>query len=115
MWVNSQIADAAGTLRPGSLGIADSSFGGFVLERAEMSLEAHRRTAVATSARQGYRIRERGEKNRDRTEHPHVFRALQFDADVVRQQAAAQRFDRVGRNAPCPCASQKKFKKCHGS
>ena len=25
-----------------------------------------------------------------------------------------QGFERVGRNAPCPCGSGKKFKKCHG-
>jgi|CXWL01.1.fsa_nt_gi preprotein translocase subunit SecA len=28
---------------------------------------------------------------------------------------AARKFDKVGRNDPCPCGSGKKFKKCHGA
>ncbi|MDX1998183.1 MAG: preprotein translocase subunit SecA [Thermoanaerobaculia bacterium] len=29
--------------------------------------------------------------------------------------ATARKFDKVGRNDPCPCGSGKKFKKCHGT
>ena len=31
------------------------------------------------------------------------------------QEPARNALKDVGRNAPCPCGSEKKFKKCHGA
>jgi preprotein translocase subunit SecA len=30
-------------------------------------------------------------------------------------QAPQAKSDKVGRNAPCPCGSGRKYKKCHGA
>jgi preprotein translocase subunit SecA len=32
---------------------------------------------------------------------------------ALKRQATAK--DKVGRNAPCPCGSGKKYKRCHGA
>jgi preprotein translocase subunit SecA len=38
------------------------------------------------------------------------------DADAANAGAAPQaRSEKVPRNAPCPCGSGKKYKKCHGA
>jgi preprotein translocase subunit SecA len=34
---------------------------------------------------------------------------------VATQQRVASEWDKVGRNAPCPCGSGKKYKRCHGA
>jgi len=43
--------------------------------------------------------------------------AKEGDGDSTVPNATAsdsKKFDKVGRNDPCPCGSGKKFKKCHG-
>ena len=47
-----------------------------------------------------------------------LFRIEVVPQDQVRQAAVAAtdpKFQNVGRNAPCPCGSGKKYKKCHGA
>jgi uncharacterized protein len=57
----------------------------------------------------------------------HIDRPMQMMAGLLRQQRYADevmgmlareeavRYANVGRNAPCPCGSGKKFKRCHGN
>ena len=35
--------------------------------------------------------------------------------DIKKDEAVVTQFADVGRNAPCPCGSGKKFKQCHGT
>lgn len=37
-----------------------------------------------------------------------------IEAQIESESASPATFKKVGRNAPCPCGSGKKFKKCHG-
>ena len=37
-----------------------------------------------------------------------------YDAEMVRPQPVVRETPKVGRNAPCPCGSGKKYKKCCG-
>ena len=36
------------------------------------------------------------------------------DEAARKPQTVKRQTDKVGRNAPCPCGSGKKYKKCHG-
>jgi predicted aspartyl protease len=42
-------------------------------------------------------------------------REIDFVGEITADQVKIPvRFDKVGRNDPCPCGSNKKYKKCHG-
>ena len=55
-----------------------------------------------------------GDHQLDRTEHGPV--APDADGQVERRTESAGdgKFAKVGRNAPCPCGSGRKYKRCHG-
>ena len=38
-----------------------------------------------------------------------------YDGEAPRPQTVRRETPKIGRNAPCPCGSGKKFKKCCGS
>jgi preprotein translocase subunit SecA len=52
------------------------------------------------------------EPTRPRPQRVRASHAEEGDGDGSAQQARA---DKVGRNAPCPCGSGRKYKKCHGA
>lgn len=48
----------------------------------------------------------------DHHDHGHVHGP---DCNHAHQEPVRNALKDVGRNDPCPCGSQKKFKKCHGA
>ncbi len=50
------------------------------------------------------------------TQQPHIHGPdCNQDHDHSHQEPVRNPLKEVGRNDPCPCGSQKKFKKCHGA
>jgi uncharacterized protein YecA (UPF0149 family) len=47
--------------------------------------------------------------------HEHDHHVHGPDCNHGHQEPARNPLKDVGRNDPCPCGSQKKFKKCHGA
>ncbi|MFB3040776.1 MAG: SEC-C metal-binding domain-containing protein, partial [Candidatus Poribacteria bacterium] len=60
------------------------------------------------------RTQRRGRVPRSRRPIPRRFGDNAPSSAAVATQQAMGDFPKVGRNAPCPCGSGKKYKKCHG-
>jgi preprotein translocase subunit SecA len=52
---------------------------------------------------------------RDEPSRPRPQRVVTSHGDQAQAAGRQARSDKVGRNAPCPCGSGKKYKKCHGA
>ena len=55
------------------------------------------------------------EERRRRQEQEVMLNKGAAGEDAKLNQPVKREGDKVGRNAPCPCGSGKKYKKCHGS
>jgi len=51
----------------------------------------------------------------DEPARPRPQRVMTSHGDAQEASATQVRGDKVGRNAPCPCGSGRKYKKCHGA
>jgi preprotein translocase subunit SecA len=51
----------------------------------------------------------------DEPARPRPQRVMTSHGDAQEASATQSRGDKVGRNAPCPCGSGRKYKKCHGA
>ena len=50
----------------------------------------------------------------DNTLMKNIDKKIEEDLELKRRKSIEKRFPKVGRNDPCPCGSEKKFKRCHG-
>ena len=50
----------------------------------------------------------------DNTLMKQIDKKIEEDQQTRKKENIEKRFPKVGRNEPCPCGSNKKFKKCHG-
>lgn len=50
----------------------------------------------------------------DNTLMKQIDRKIEEDLQLRKKENIEKRFPKVGRNDPCPCGSNKKFKRCHG-
>jgi preprotein translocase subunit SecA len=51
----------------------------------------------------------------DEPARPRPQRVMTSHGDSQEASAVQARGDKIGRNAPCPCGSGRKYKKCHGA
>jgi preprotein translocase subunit SecA len=101
-------------IQPAREGVLQRRAWGANEEVADAVAAAGARPAPAAPSRPAVRILERFEQQRERqrTQHLSLSRG---GAQEPRTETVRREGEKVGRNAPCPCGSGKKYKKCHGS
>jgi hypothetical protein len=114
-WINTLVADGPGTLLCGAQEIRDGYFGEFLLDRGERRRRAKQELFERMSTTQREKLKQWKIENADRMANSGLSKAMHADFTLSLLSPSEKIVSKTGRNAACPCGSNKKYKKCHGS
>ena len=111
LWVSTQISETSGTLSANGQELRDRDIGSFLIGRSNMRKAAKKKLFSEMSHPQKVKLDRWKLENAGRIANSALFEAMLADVPVIE---AVPPTSKIGRNAPCPCGSGRKFKRCHG-
>jgi hypothetical protein len=106
-WMNTLVTPGGGLISPGSMEVRDGHFGEFLIDRVVRFETLRRQGASMMSPTQKQKIWDHFVSNPS-------FQSTEATQALIRDWSWNSAIPKVSRNAPCPCGSGKKYKRCHG-